>query len=124
MMTAVGRVLSRLEARGGLREPLHDDISARKGPRTPPGAVRKALRPASQLSQTPWTRGTGPAVPCRGVLWAISRDVETAPFNQSLLEGENAYNTVRPHRSLEGLTPAKYLHQRHPDLVPVQPSHM
>lgn len=46
------------------------------------------------------------------------------PFNQSLLEGENAYNTVRPQRSLEGLTPAKYLHQRHPDLVPVQPSHM
>ena len=51
-------------------------------------------------------------------------DLEIAPLNQGLLAWEHIYNTVRPHHSLDGRTPAEYLEQCHPDLVPAHLSHM
>ena len=38
-------------------------------------------------------------------------------MNKALLAREWAYNTVRPHRSLEGLTPTEYLERRHSELL-------
>ena len=32
-------------------------------------------------------------------------DLEIAPLNRSLLAWEDTYNTIRPHRSLDGRTP-------------------
>lgn len=51
-------------------------------------------------------------------------DLEIASLNQALLSWEQVYNTVRPHQSLDGRTPAEYLEQCHPTLVPSQLSHM
>ena len=51
-------------------------------------------------------------------------DLEIATLNQSLLAWEHIYNTVRPHHSLDGRTPAEYLEQCHPELVPARLSHM
>ena len=46
-------------------------------------------------------------------------------MSKALLAWEWAYNTVRPHRSLDGLTPAEYLEKRHPELlVSTSLSHM
>lgn len=50
-------------------------------------------------------------------------DLEIAPLNQALLAWEQVYNTVRPHHSLDGRTPAEYLEQCHPALVPALLSH-
>ena len=52
-----------------------------------------------------------------GVYELYDGDLETAPLNKALLAWEWAYNTVRPHRSLEGLTPTEYLERRHPELL-------
>jgi transposase InsO family protein len=51
-------------------------------------------------------------------------DLQIAPLNQSLLAWEDTYNTMRPHHSLDGRTPAGYLQQCHPALVPSRVSHM
>jgi len=51
-------------------------------------------------------------------------DLEIPSLNQALLAWEQTYNTVRPHQSLDGRTPAEYLEQCHPELVPAQLSHM
>ena len=51
-------------------------------------------------------------------------DLEIAPLNQALLAWERIYNTVRPHQSLDGRTPAEYLEQCRLGLVPSQLSHM
>lgn len=40
-----------------------------------------------------------------------------APLNLALLNWERLYDTLRPHHSLDGRTPAEYLEQCHPSLV-------
>ena len=214
----VGRILTRLKARGVLREPPRNGISARKRPRPRPYAVRKpkeyqALQPGDivqidTLDVRPlpdmvlkhftardvvsrWdvlevhTRATSALAAgflgslCQRLPFPIKAiqvdggsefqaafeqacqelgimlfvlpprspklnghveraqrthteefyelyqgDLEIAPLNRALLAWENTYNTVRPHYSLDGRTPAEYLQQCHPDLVPVQLSHM
>ena len=49
-------------------------------------------------------------------------DLTMGPLNRALRRWENVYNTVRPHQSLDGATPAEYLATHHPQLVPL--SHM
>lgn len=51
-------------------------------------------------------------------------DVEMIPLNRALLGWERVYDTLQPHHSLDGLTPAEYLEQRHPSLVSALLSHM
>ncbi len=51
-------------------------------------------------------------------------DLEIPALNKALQAWEQVYNTIRPHHSLDGRTPAEYLEQHHPDLVPAQLSHM
>ena len=51
-------------------------------------------------------------------------DLAITTLNQALLAWEGIYNTIRPHYSLDGLTPAEYLHHYHPDLLAPAPSHM
>lgn len=51
-------------------------------------------------------------------------DLEIDPLNRALLEWERVYDTIRPHHSLDGLTPAEYLDQCHPSLVSARLSHM
>ncbi len=51
-------------------------------------------------------------------------DLEMAPLNRALLDWERVYDTFRPHHSLDGRTPAEYLRQCHPSLVPSNLSHM
>ncbi len=51
-------------------------------------------------------------------------DLEMAPLNRALLEWERLYDTVRPHHSLDGRTPAEYLQHHHPDMVSPKLSHM
>ena len=45
-------------------------------------------------------------------------DLELAVAQPALLAWERTYNTVRPHHSLQGRTPAQYLRERHPELIP------
>ncbi len=51
-------------------------------------------------------------------------DLEIPALNEALQEWERVYNTIRPHQSLDGRTPAEYLEQCHPELVPTLLSHM
>ena len=51
-------------------------------------------------------------------------ELTVQPMNRALRRWERTYNTFRPHHSLHGRTPAEYLQQCHPRLVPAQPSHM
>ena len=51
-------------------------------------------------------------------------ELEIAPLNKALLQWERLYDTFRPHHSLDGRTPAEYLKQCHPSLVPSPLSHM
>ena len=51
-------------------------------------------------------------------------DLEIGPLNRALRHWERIYDTLRPHRSLDGSTPAEYLEQHHPQLVPSKLSHM
>lgn len=50
-------------------------------------------------------------------------DLHIAPLNAALQEWENTYNYIRPHQSLDGLTPAEYIQKHYPDLNPFL-SHM
>ena len=50
--------------------------------------------------------------------------LEIIPLNRALLGWERIYDTIRPHHSLDGLTPAEYLEQYHPSLVSTPLSHM
>ena len=49
-------------------------------------------------------------------------DLTVRPLNRALRQWEQVYNTIRPHQSLDGRTPAEYLATCHPQLAP--PSHM
>ena len=49
-------------------------------------------------------------------------DLAMGPLNRALRRWEQVYNTIRPHHSLDGCTPAEYLAAEHPQLAP--PSHM
>ena len=52
-------------------------------------------------------------------------DLEIEPLNRALLGQERVYNTVRPHHSLDRLTPSEYLEKYHSEtLVLTHPSHM
>ena len=52
-------------------------------------------------------------------------ELEIEPLNQALLDWERVYNTIRPHHSLDGLTPEEYLVKCHPDVLDSpHPSHM
>ena len=51
-------------------------------------------------------------------------DLDIPTLNRALLKWERIYDTFRPHHSLDGLTPAQYLKQHHPSLVPSNLSHM
>ncbi len=44
-------------------------------------------------------------------------DLDIPTLNQALLHWEGVYNTIRPHHSLDGQTPAEYLANHHPDLL-------
>jgi transposase InsO family protein len=50
-------------------------------------------------------------------------DLDLATVQPALLAWEHTYNTIRPHRALQGRTPLEYLTERHPDLIP-KLSHM
>lgn len=41
-------------------------------------------------------------------------EVEMVPLNRILLGWERVYDTIRPHHSLDGFTPAEYLEQYYP----------
>ena len=49
-------------------------------------------------------------------------DLTLGPLNRALRQWERIYNTVRPHQSLDGATPAEYLANQHPQMAPL--SHM
>ncbi len=49
-------------------------------------------------------------------------DLTMGPLNRALRHWEQVYNTIRPHQSLDGSTPAEYLTNCHPQFAP--PSHM
>lgn len=52
-------------------------------------------------------------------------ELDLASVRQALRAWERTYNTIRPHRSLAGRTPAEYLSECHPELAPQPlPSHM
>jgi transposase InsO family protein len=52
-------------------------------------------------------------------------ELDLKSVNHALLEWEHFYNTVRPHHSLDLLSPAEYLYKHHPGLAPPsQLSHM
>ena len=52
-------------------------------------------------------------------------ELDIEPLNHALLHWEHVYNTIRPHHSLDGLTPAEYLVKCHPDVLDSpHPSHM
>ena len=51
-------------------------------------------------------------------------DLEIPVLNEALLAWERAYNTIRPHHSLDGRTPAEYLADCRLELVPAQLSHI
>ena len=51
-------------------------------------------------------------------------ELDMATLNRALLDWERVYDTFRPHHSLDGRTPAQYLEQCHPTLVPPHLSHM
>lgn len=51
-------------------------------------------------------------------------DLALVPLNEALLAWERVYNTIRPHYSLDGRTPAEYLQEHHPEFVRAQRSHM
>ncbi len=50
-------------------------------------------------------------------------DLDLKSVNQALQEWERTYNTVRPHQSLDMLTPAEYLRENYPS-GPAPPSHL
>lgn len=52
-----------------------------------------------------------------------AEDLRLGPLNQALQAWEKTYNTVRPHQSLDGLTPAEYIQIHYPQLIP-KLSHM
>ena len=52
-----------------------------------------------------------------------AEDLRLGPLNQALQAWEKTYNTVRPHQSLDGLTPAEYISTHFPQLIP-KLSHM
>ena len=51
-------------------------------------------------------------------------ELDIPTLNRALLDWEFVYDTFRPHHSLDVLTPAQYLIQYHPSLVPSILSHM
>lgn len=51
-------------------------------------------------------------------------DLDIPTLNRALLRWEQIYDTFRPHHSLDGLTPLRYLQQCHPNSVPSILSHM
>ena len=52
-------------------------------------------------------------------------DLEIKTLGRALRAWEHKYNFIRPHYALDGRTPAEYLNECHPDLVPIlQLSHM
>ncbi len=51
-------------------------------------------------------------------------DLDIPTLNQALLNWERIYHTFRPHHSLDGLAPLRYLHPHHPSSVPSHLSHM
>ena len=51
-------------------------------------------------------------------------DFDIGSLNQSLLKWERIYDTIRPHHSLDGMTPKEYLRHYHPNLVSPSLSHM
>ena len=51
-------------------------------------------------------------------------DLALSPINEALLAWERVRNNIRPHHSQDGRTPAKFLQQRYPQLVPTGLSHM
>ena len=50
-------------------------------------------------------------------------DLKLGPLNHALRAWEKTYNFVRPHHSLDGLTPAEYIQKYHPGVAPLL-SHM
>ena len=48
-------------------------------------------------------------------------DLAMAPLNQALRQWEQVYNTIRPHHSLDGCTPAEYLATLPPPTGPTFP---
>ena len=50
-------------------------------------------------------------------------DLQLEPLNQALQAWEHTYNTVRPHQSLDGMTPAEYIQAHYPQVIP-KSSHM
>lgn len=50
-------------------------------------------------------------------------DLRLDKLNHALRSWELVYNTIRPHQSLDGLTPQEYIQRKHPRLTP-PPSHM
>ena len=51
-------------------------------------------------------------------------DLDIPTLNRALLRWERIYDTLRPHHSLDGLTPLQYLQQHQPKSVPSILSHM
>lgn len=51
-------------------------------------------------------------------------ELDIPSLNQALLNWERIYDTYRPHHSLDGRTPLRYLQQCHPNLLPSSLSHM
>ena len=52
-------------------------------------------------------------------------ELDLKSVNEALLEWEHFYNNVRPHHSLDLMTPAEYLYENHSNLAPIpKPSHM
>ncbi len=47
-----------------------------------------------------------------------AEDLNLGPLNQALQAWERIYNTIRPHQSLDGSTPAEYISSHYPQLIP------
>ncbi len=52
-------------------------------------------------------------------------ELDLKSVNEALIEWEHFYNNVRPHHSLDLMTPSEYLYENYSNLAPIsKPSHM
>lgn len=81
-------------------------------------------RLAAALSETESTCGTSPRTHTEEVYDLYMAELDMKSVKRALRDWEHFCNRVRPHHSLDLLSPAEYLYKHHQGLVPIsKPSH-